>query len=117
MTTAYHDDLLSSPREHANAATFNAVFGQFDQALVDLHTQTDPAISPSGVLLAGVVGTNQLNDGAATLAKLDAAARLKLMGRGGFHPTSGVTYDSTWPNLLTAANGTWDDGSAGAYSA
>lgn len=123
--TTYHDE-IAVDGQTAEAEDVNKPARQLDAALGVVATRVAVGINTDGTFKSNVVGTAniaasavttaKIADAAVTYAKLGVAEQLKLMGRRGFHPTSAVTYDATWPNLMATAVGVWDDGSIGAYT-
>jgi len=89
VTTVYHTPIPSSPKQPANAATFNAPLGELDAAI-------------------GLAGGGADASDAYLLDNFLAAY---------LHPSAAPTYDVTYTDVVKTVAVLWPDGSAGVYTA
>ena len=89
MTTNYHTPIPSSPPQNADAATFNSVYGELDQA----------------VTLGG--GGSNATDYYILGNFLDALSDFR----------GNPTYDVTYTDVIKTVNVAWPDSSTGVYTA
>lgn len=89
----------------ANASTINSPLDELDSAIGDINANS------------WVTGA-RIAAGAVTFAKHDTTELLKEWTRGRqFRFTGTITYNTTYPWLVSTATGTWPDGSAGTFTA